>query len=175
MFQFPDAWTRSYGANLTTAYPGGGRFRAHERFLPQPRFATIVEHILADDGMFLVHEFGETLRLVTVEGEYAARVRIDGIRDGRAARRFVGAVFLGEYAAALDCIAIEPSRFAELERWFLELLHGARFSMGRRPRQFQYVPPPGWHALPSGLTASWYPLDYPRNATRIVIPPTYPI
>jgi hypothetical protein len=41
----------------------------------------------------------------------------------------------------------------------------------RRPRRFFYVPPAGWHGLPSGMTANWYPLDFPKNLTNIVVPP----
>jgi hypothetical protein len=164
------------GANLVTAYPvrGGGRFRAYERLRPQASFATIVEDILAADKQFLTYDVDETLHLITAEGEHAAWVRLAGRHRGREARRFIGAVFLGDFSTALDCVALVPERFAELERSSLELIRGATFSMTSRPRAFHYEPPPGWHALPSGLVASWYPLDYPRNATTIVVPPAAP-
>jgi hypothetical protein len=177
MLPFPPEWAQHLGVHVVATVPpgGGGRFRAHERLRPQPSFASIVESILAADPDFHAHEIGETLRPITAEGEYAAWVKIAGHRDGRPARRFVGAVFLGDFATALDCLALVPEKFVELERQSLELLHASTFSMAVRPRAFPYAPPPGWHGIPSGMTASWYPLDYPRSFSTIVVPPATPI
>jgi hypothetical protein len=43
--------------------------------------------------------------------------------------------------------------------------------MSHRPRQYFYVPPANWQAVPSGLVANWYPLDFPNNLATIVVFP----
>ena len=137
------------GHGLSTARRG--RFRYFERLRPQPSFSAILDTLLATDPAFVVHEIGEPQRVVTGEGEYGAWVQLVGRREGSRAMRYIGAVFLGEFAAALDCIVLLPDRFAEFERLSRQLLHGARFGLGRRPRQFYYRPPAGWgHPLGPG-------------------------
>lgn len=173
MLKFPAEWRQQFGVQLVTAYPpgGGGRFRYFDRLRPQPSFSSVLDMILATDGAFVVHEVGEPQRIVTDEGEYGAWVQVTGRREGSRAVRYIGAVFLGEFAAALDCIVLVPSRFAEFERLSRALLHGASFGMQRRPRLFYYQPPPGWQGIPSGLVANYYPSDFPRNLSSIVVPP----
>lgn len=173
MLQFPSDWVQQFGANLITAYPeaGGGRFRYYERLRPQPSFSAIVNRMLASDPDFKVHQVGEMLRIVTAEGEYGAWVKIEGWREGTRARRYIGAVFMDEFATALDCIVIVPAKFQDFERYSLDLIHSETFKMARRTRPFFYVPPLGWQGLPSGLVANFYPLDFPRNLTNIVVQP----
>lgn len=173
MLNFPAEWRQQFGVQLVTAYPpqGGGRFRYFERLRPQPSFSAILDTLLATDPAFVVHELGEPQRIVTGEGEYGAWVQLVGRREGSRAMRYIGAVFLGEFAAALDCIVLLPDRFAEFERLSRQLLHGARFGLGRRPRQFYYRPPAGWGGIPSGLVANYYPDDFPRNLSTLVVPP----
>lgn len=173
MLPFPSEWVQHFGSNLVTAYPpgGGGRFRYHERLRPQPSFSAIVSRMLASDPDFTVHHVGELLRLVTAEGEYGAWVKIDGLREGSRAVRYIGAVFMGDFATALDCVVIVPEKFQEFEALSLNLLHKESFGMTRRPRQFFYVPPVGWQGLPSGLVANFYPPDFPSNLSNIVVQP----
>lgn len=110
-------------------------------------------------------------RIVTREGEYGAWVRIDGQRDGAHAVHFIGAVFLDDFATVLDCIAVISSKFAAVEALSIELLRSEALHMGQRPRRFFYVPPDGWQSIPSGLTANWYPLDFPANQSTIAVAP----
>jgi hypothetical protein len=173
VLSFPSDWNQQFGANLTTVFPPdlGARFRYHERLRPQPSFAQIVERVLARDPDFRVHEVGEMLRVVTHEGEYGAWVRVDGQRDGAQVARFIGAAFLDDFATVLDCIALRPAHFARLEQLSLELVRSQTFEMTRRPRRFFYTPPTGWQAIPSGVTANWYPPDFPNNLSNLVVPP----
>ncbi|MGN6107284.1 MAG: hypothetical protein ACTHU0_19405 [Kofleriaceae bacterium] len=172
MLQFPSDWVQQFGVNLATALPPelGARFRYHERLRPQPSFSTIVQRFLASDPEFKVHQLGEMVRVVTTEGEYGAWVAVEGRREGARAMRYLGAVFLDEFAAALDVIAILPKHFSQVEQLSIELLRSASFGMARRPRPFFYVPPVDWQAVPSGTTANWYPLDFPNNLSNIVVP-----
>ena len=80
-----------------------------------------------------------------------------------------GALFA--LVTVIFAIALIPEHFAAVEALALELVRAQRFEMTARPRQFFYVPPPGWHGLPSGLIANWYPIDFPANLTNIVVPP----
>lgn len=127
--------------------------------------------MLASDPEFVVHQVGDMVRLVTVEGEYGAWVRIDGLREGSRAMRYIGAVFMDDFATALDCVVLIPARFPEFEAWSLELLHSETFGVSRRPRRFFYVPPVGWQGIPSGLVANFYPMDFPKNRTNLVVQP----
>lgn len=173
MLQLPSEWITHFGANLVTTYPPdlGARFRYYERVVPQPSFSAIVGRALQNDPLFRAQSFGEMARIVTREGEYGAFVSIDGEREGSRAMKFVGAVFLDEFATALDGIALVPQHFSTVEDRFVELLLSDEQGLTRRQRRFFYVPPPTWHGLPSGPTANWYPLDFPNNLTNIVVPP----
>lgn len=173
MLQFPVEWAQHFGINLTTAYPpsGGGRFRYYERLSPLPSFSQIVNQMLASDPLFRVHHVGDMLRTVTGEGEYGAWVSIAGQREGSAAMRYVGAVFLDDFAAALDCIVLTPDRFEEFELRSQELLYLTKFGLSRRTRPYFYQPPTNWQGIPSGLVANFYPIDFPRNLTNIVVHP----
>ena len=175
MPEFPSDWVQRFGVNLVTAYPpsGGGRFRYVARLYPQPSFSTILNQILASDPEFKVHHIGPLVRVITGEGEYGAWVKIQGLREGSKAVRYVGAVFLGDFATTLDCIVIVPERFAEFEQRSLALLRSETFHMAKRPRQFFYVPPAGWQGIPSGLVANFYPPDFPNNLTTLVVPPAH--
>jgi hypothetical protein len=161
-----------FGVNLVTAYPPqlGARFRYFERLRPQPSFSNIVDRAIARDPEFRPHQLGEMMRLVTVEGEYGAWVAMQGWRDGRAVKH-IGAVFMDEFATVLESIAIIPEHFYKVERLSFELTRSQRFEISSRPRRFFYVPPPGWQAIASGPTASWYPLDFPNNLSIITVPP----
>lgn len=173
MLPFPAEWVAHFGANLATAYPPqmGARFRYYERLVPQPSFSAVVSRALQNDPLFKPRSFGEMVRIVTREGEYGAHIAIDGEREGSRALKLVGAVFFDEFATAIDVIALVPGHFASIQDTFVELLVAEEQGLARRPRRFFYVPPPGWHGLPSGMTANWYPLDFPRNLTNIVVPP----
>ena len=173
MVPFPSEWRQHFGVDLVTALPPelGARFRYHERLRPQPSFSTIVHDVLARDPEFVVHEVGDMVRIVTVEGEYGAWVRIDGVREGRRAVRFIGAVLADELATVLEAIAILPMHFAAVERHSIELLRAERLHLHGRPRRFFYLPPIGWQPVVSGVTANWYPLDFPNNRSMIAVPP----
>lgn len=176
MLMFPADWVQHFGVNLATAYPpqGGGRFRYYERLRPLRSHSLIVRDILASDPSFRVHHIGETLRMVTTEGEYGASTCIEGMREGGRARHYIGAVFMEEFAAVLDCIVIVPSMFEEFEQRSHSLLRTVAFGCGNRPRPYLFTPPPAWQSIPSGLTVNYYPLDFPNNLTNIVVQPATP-
>lgn len=130
--------------------------------------------MLDSDPGFRVYEVGDMARLVTGEGEYGAWTRLDGMREGRPTVRFVGAVLADELATVLDVIAMVPARVAEVERLSIDLLRQEVLYLSARPRRFFYIQPTGWQAVPSGVTANWYPLDFPSNRSMIVVPVAMP-
>ncbi len=174
MVPFPGEWVQQFGMNLVTAFPPelGARFRYHERLRPQPSFSTIVERSLASDPDFTVLQVGDMERIVTIEGEYGAWVRIDGRREGRTAVRFIGAVFVDEFASVLEAIAILPEHFAHVSQISLDLVRRTQHQMSARPRRFFYVPPLDWQPVLSGPSTNWYPLDFPNERTTIAVPAT---
>lgn len=176
MISFPARWAQHVGENLLTAYPaqGGGRFRYFERWRPVTDFAAIVERLLSGDPSFRSSSMSEMVPIVTREGEYGSWIAISGTREYSPARRYVGAVFLDEFVAVLDTLAVVPAQFEELARLSETFIRSACFRLGQRPRQFLYRPPPGWQALPSGLVANWYPQNFPANRTNIVVSPALP-
>ena len=172
MLRLPAEWQRRYGDNVLTAtLPRlDARLRYHERLRPQPAFSAIVERALANDRELRPHDIGKMQRLVTTEGEYGASITIRGRRGNAQALRWIGAVFLGEFATMLDVLS--TAHFAEVEALALELWRTQRFELAARPRPFYYVPPRDWQGLPSGLVANWYPPDFPANRSMIVVPPS---
>ncbi|MBL9008299.1 MAG: hypothetical protein JNJ46_28825 [Myxococcales bacterium] len=173
MIQFPAEYTQHVGEHLVTAYPpkGGGRFRYWERMRPALSFSAVVERVLSTDPAFSVRSLGKPLRIVTKEGEYAAWVPVEGVREGGRARHYIGAVLLDEFVAVLDTVVLIPQQFDEFARLSEEYLRSIVLEQGARPRLFSYEPPPGWQGLPSGHTANWYPLDFPKNRSNIAVLP----
>ncbi len=176
MVRFPSEWRHAHGVDLVTTFPPdlGARFRWFERVSPQPTFAGVIARTLASDPDFRAHSVDQMVRVVTLEGEYAAWAVLQGRRQGREAERSIGAVFLDHFAGVLDCIAVMPHHFAKLRWYSFELLRGATFGLSARPRPFYYEPPSGWQAVPSGATATWYPPDFPNNRTNLAIPHASP-
>jgi hypothetical protein len=176
VLRFPQGWELEWGADFVMAVMPtlGARMRYHERVRPQPRFLDVVETALAMDPAFRVRELGTVERGATLEGEYTAFIAVDGMRGHARARRWIGSAWLGEFATALDVLALEPARFAAVEDLARELMREQHFETTRRPRQFLYEPPAGWHGLPLGPIANWYPPDFPaRRAVIVVHPATF--
>jgi hypothetical protein len=175
VLRVPAEWETRYGANLVILrHPTlSARISYQERLHPQPSFSSIIERVLDADPEFRAQQFGTPQRVVTLEGEYGAWISIRGQRRDARAMRCVGEVLMGEFATVLDALALVPEHFATVEAVSRELLLTQTFDMGRRPRQFFYEPPVGWHGLPAGMTANWYPLDFPRNRSIIVVPPAH--
>jgi hypothetical protein len=175
MLRVPAGWTRHVGANLLTIYPpgGGARVRYHER-TPPGTFSSVLRRVLGEDPHFRPAHLGTPLRAITAEGEYGAWVAIGGRRKGYECLRCVGAVLTDEFAAAVDGLALLPEKRGLIEATTRELLASAEYGLGVRRRRTMYNAPPGWQALPQGLVATWYPLDYPAHLATITVFPANP-
>lgn len=170
----PPTWARHGGANVLTLVPpeGQARIRYHER-LAARRFADLVEDLLAGDAGFAAHVRGPIERLTTEEGEHAAWIELGGRLVGRnaagAARRWIGAVLLDDFAAAIDGVSRAPALDERLRRTTRWLLVNASFGLGARRRRFFYPSPPGWLGVPSGLSTIWYAPAFPRRPSMITV------
>src|SRR6185312_3415088 len=47
--------------------------------------------------------------------------------------------------------------------------------LGVRPRRFLYTPPPGWRAQANGLSAVYYPAEFPQVVAHLTVPPAEPL
>lgn len=175
MIDAPPGWSQYFGANLVTLLPptGGGRVRYYER-LPVRGLSDTVDDILARDPAYRVEAVLKSLRVVTEEGEHGVLVPVRGTRGGGPALRFLGIVITDEFMAALDTLVLLRTQLAYLERTSRELLLSIALGLGVRRRRFFYTPPPGWHALPGGLAATFYPADFPGNMTNLAVLPATP-
>jgi hypothetical protein len=137
-------------------------------------FSRVIRHVLDLDPDFRAHAIVEPREFITSEGEYGAWTRINGSREGAPAVRYVGAVFVDSFVAALDALVVLPEHRAFIEHTAQELLVNAKFYRLISGRRCRYKPPRDWWSLPSGLVANWYPPDFPLNNTNIVVFPALP-
>src|SRR5262249_52340514 len=73
-----------------------------------------------------------------------------------------------------DGMSVEGAADVEIGEWTRAMFDGATFGAAPRRRRYLYAPPPGWQALPTGLIATWYPPEYPRHRSQIVVYPAEP-
>jgi hypothetical protein len=152
----PADWTKHFGVHLQSLYPpnGGGRIRYYERITPLQPFSNVIRYVLDRDPDFRARGIVAPRELITSEGEYGAWTQINGSRQGSPAVRYLGAVFVDTFVAALDALAVLPERRAYIEHTAQDLLVNTRFERQLGARLFRYQPPRGWSSIPSGLIAS---------------------
>jgi hypothetical protein len=170
-----DGWIGHHGVHMVTLYPpgGGGRIRFLDR-RPLMRVAEVVAHVLALDLAFVLTSHGVVTPMITDEGEHGAWITIRGMRDSSAVLRHVGAVFGDQVTAIFDTLVVAPDRSELLESTARRLQQGLSLALGVRRRWFGYTPPVGWTAVPNGLITRWYPPEYPREQTELVVLPAEP-
>lgn len=109
---------------------------------------------------------------VTDEGEYAV---IATLTDRTGSSRAVGVVYGDDFYAlcvGLPADAAHEARFEELVR---TCVARDTHALGVRRRRFVYAPPVGWQGNLTGpFHAAWYPLDFPRNLSCLLVDPATP-
>lgn len=148
--------------------------RYRERVRPVRRLGEVARSVLAGDPDFVPATFHPAELLKTAEGEYAALLAVSGSYRGQPAQRSVGSVLAEDFATELDVLALQPERFAALHKLAASLLQSDSLQLGVRPRRFLYTPPPGWNALLHGLTAVYYPPEFPHVFAELSVPPAEP-
>ena len=171
----PPTWRRYGGVNVLTLVPpqGRGRVRFHDRLPPRP-FAAIVDELLGREPSFRRDLVGPVTRLVTEEGEHAAWVTLAGHDPAGSVRRWIGAVLCDEFVAAIDGLSRDPELDEIMNRATRWMLLHSSFGLGVRRRRYLYEAPEGWQGLPSGLVTTWYPPDFPRRRSMLVVYPAEP-
>src|SRR5690606_1818780 len=169
-------WTQHHGVHLLTLYPpgGGGRIRVYERLRPLLRASQVVARVLEDDPAYRIARLGRAVPLVTSEGELGAWVSLDGTREGVRVRREIAMIFADELVVAFDILCIDQTKWDTLDVAARELVVSHQLGLGIRRRRFIYTPPPGWTPLARGLVGYFYPPEFPRDPSLLVVYPANP-
>ncbi len=181
MVPCPQHWTvHPSGAYTVFVLPGSGSapkglIRYRERVRPVRRLLEVARSAVLADADFIPATYEPTQTLQTAEGEYAGLVQLDGTYQGKPARRFIGSVFTEDFATELDVLAPHPDGFTNLQQLATNLLVNDTLQLGVRPRRFLYTPPHGWRGQTSGLSAIYYPVEFPQIAAHLTVPPAEPL
>jgi hypothetical protein len=116
----------------------------------------------------------EIERLVTGEGEHAARARVEGAAGGRPAQLDLGFVLFDDHYSRIVGASAVPAMAAEITALVRQLVVGDTYLLGSRPRRPHYARPEGWHGIARGLLTEWYPPAYPRDAAVLTVWPALP-
>jgi hypothetical protein len=111
-------------------------------------------------------------QLITGEGEHALITFVTGKArsDGAPIEYMYGFVCGDDFYDRFDAYCTAPEEFASFRISVRDVVFNHRLNLGReRARRFHYDPPKGWQGVGRGLIAEWYPPDYPRRLTRIVV------
>jgi hypothetical protein len=108
----------------------------------------------------------------TDEGEYAVIARL---ADRTGSARTVGVVYGDDFYALCVGLPETSASAATLEETVRKCVARDAHALGLRRRRFVYVPPRGWQGNLTGqFHAAWYPLDFPRNRTCLLVDPATP-
>ena len=147
-----------------------------EHVAPLRPLLELANETLAEDPEFEVSRTLMITRLVTDEGEYAARVVVHGRRRGQPVAHIVGAVFADDFSTRLTARVTDLARLDDHVTLVTELLRADRLALGVRRRRFAFQPPPAWHPVPGmALDIAFFPPDYPRSHSCIVVPAAEPV
>jgi hypothetical protein len=173
------SWEPQGGGVTLLPSTGGAALRYRERLQPL-RSAAAILRTKAEDPSFRVISCGPIERLVTHEGEFAALVDLRGEQlspDGKGAlvHRTIGWVFGDDWYSEVAGIAFRPDLFEPIAGMVRTVLRDEKLQLGTRRRRFVYTAPPGWYGysrLPHYTT--WFPPEFPRDATSITVYPAVP-
>lgn len=91
----------------------------------------------------------------TAEGEHAARVTLDGTRDGSWIRREIGVVFGDDFASVVDATCIDRTEIELFEAAVDTLVRGLVLGAPARRRRYRYSAPPGRRPRVRYLETDW--------------------
>jgi hypothetical protein len=176
-------WTVKRIADGAAYYPpeGGsvGAIVIRERRRPLEPVARIVEHDTARmlETTLASAKLEESEQIITGEGEHGALYRTSGVSkiDGSAIEYIHAFVFGDDFYDRFDCYCGKPDEFLAFRISVRDVVFAHRLGLGKdRIRRFLYDPPPGWQGLSRNLYAEWFPLDYPKRHSKIVVAPATP-
>ena len=178
MIQPPNGWRCSHVRDsVLLTHPRGlevAGVRYDERLRPIARVSDLVDSEAAPLG-FVRARTSPIERLVTDEGEHAARVTLEGTLDDAPAELSFGFVFLDDFYSRLRAITFESAAFPEVRATVTALVRHDMHLVGRvRRRRYFYAVPPGWHGSGGLFEARWHPPDYPTNPATLLVSPAVP-
>jgi hypothetical protein len=167
----PSDWTRQWrGETLViTAPQGAGIVVYDERVRPVGSVLDLIKAAPPPNG-FAPATIGPIREIVTHEGEYGARVDVEGrLEDKPATLCFGFVVFEDFYSRTLGLITEPASSFRTT---FDELVRGDTHILGAsRRRRFRYDPPAGWREARRLFESTWFD---PRSTRSLHVGPAIP-
>lgn len=117
--------------------------------------------------------------ITTVEGEYGAIVGMTGVGKEDGGKRMhytVGLVFGDDFYDRIDAFYVADSaKLEEYRELVRQFIHNYPLNLGdQRARRFYYKPPPGWLGRSRNLLAQWFPHDFPKHLSNIIVPASFP-
>ena len=179
MITRPDNWTAVHGVTTQTLIAPQGAdaavIRYRERVRPLRRMSGIVADWKRRHAAVAEPSVGEVERLVTIEGEHAGLVAIDGSVGGKPIRAFVGAVFGDDFYACVEALVLQPEQFESVGETVRGLTLSDQHALGHRRRRFEYTAPAGWQPITRGFATDWVAPKFPLEWGLIVAYPATPI
>ncbi len=111
---------------------------------------------------------GPAERLLTVEGEHAGYVVIDGVFDAKPVQACLGFVFGDDFYALVEGFALRADLFASTAAMVRELTLEDRHALGQRRRRYEHARLAGWQPIVRGFTTDWVSPRYPLESGLIV-------
>lgn len=175
----PAGWLAVPGVRTQTLVapegPDAAGIRYTERVRPLQRASEIVASWTRRKTKLVEPVVGPIERLLTVEGEHAAFVIVDGTFDKRPVQASLGIVFGDDFFALLEGFALRTDLFASTAAKVRELTIEDRHALGHRRRRYEHVSPVGWQAIVRGFTTDWIAPGYPRRGGMMVTYAAMPV
>ncbi|MGE0400144.1 MAG: hypothetical protein AB7T06_25740 [Kofleriaceae bacterium] len=172
MIARPAGWLAVPGVRTQTLVapegPDAAGIRYTERARPLRRMRDIIADWQRRKAKVTDMVVGPIERLVTVEGEHAAFVTIDGAFDARRVQASLGVVFGDDFFALLEGFALRAELFSAIAAKVRELTIADRHMLGHRRRRYEHASPEGWQAIVRGYTTDWIAPGYPLRSGMMV-------
>jgi hypothetical protein len=179
MISRPAHWTAVHGVTTQTLIaPEGAEaagIRYTERVRPLMRIGDIVADWLRRHHHLTHTSVGEPERLLTVEGEHAGLVVIDGAYRGKPAQTSLGLVFGDDFYARIEGFALRRELFASTLAMVRQLTATDRHVLGRRRRRYEHTSPAGWQPITRGFATDWLAPGFPLRMGLLVVYPATPV
>jgi hypothetical protein len=166
---------RATGIHLTPPYGDPpGSIRYVERVRPLVPIRDLVVSLCEAQG-FTGMEVSPPQGLVTAEGEYAAIVSCAAAFRGMPVERTIGCVFVDDFYALVDGVALDRARADVIRETVLALVLHDQHRFHERMRRFLYRSPPGWKGLLIPPYHSlWFVPDCRRGGGMLSVMPAIP-
>jgi len=172
MISRPEGWTFVPGVETQTliapAGPDAAAIRYTERVRPLRRIGTVIEAWLARHKKLTHTSVGDPEKLVTVEGEWAAFVSVDGAFNGAPAKACLGVVFGDDFYSRIEGYALQKDQHELVYKTVRDLTVNDRHVLGKRRRRYPYASPPDWQPIVRNFTTDWLSPKFPLEHGIIV-------